>query len=78
MVTSHQQQDNIPRALLARKSLDYGTCNIVAPYTFVFHAGVWYDEMVAPLSTVDSIETSTLDEIKGNQMLSFCSSLMRR
>lgn len=53
-------------------NLDNGTCNIVAPFTSVVHAGVWYNEMVALLSTVDSMETFMLGEIKGSQMLSFC------
>lgn len=45
---------------------DYGTCHMVAPFTFVFHAGVVYGDIFT-LSSVDSIECSTLGGIKGNQ-----------
>ena len=56
VTTSRQQREKLPRALFAKMSFDYGTCNMVAPFISGVDADVCYDEAVAPPSTENSTD----------------------
>lgn len=65
--TSRQQKDSFPREISSIMDIDYDTYHTVAPYTFVVHAACVVYRDIATLSSVDLIECSILNGIRGNQ-----------